>query len=149
MGLLSLAITNLWKVDLRFKYLMVNQNKFCFKDPSWKLNNTTTRHVFIHLKKIYHQCKYPVNVNSKLFNAKPLLVELDFTREIGVRMNIFYVRLNKTKFNTAEILYKKPFLWTAIFMLIFSTCRIHKQTFISATDCKSTQLFFWFYWTKR
>jgi len=31
MGLLSLAITNLWKVDLRFKYLKVNQNEMLFQ----------------------------------------------------------------------------------------------------------------------
>jgi len=30
MGLLSLAITDLWKVDLRFKYLKVNQNEMLF-----------------------------------------------------------------------------------------------------------------------
>jgi len=34
----------------------------------------------VHLKKINHQCMYPVNVNSKLLNAKPLLVELDETK---------------------------------------------------------------------
>jgi len=79
MGSLSLAITNLWKVDLRFKYLKVNQNKLLFQRSMLKIKNTT-RHVFILLKKINHQCIYPVNVNSKLFNAKPLLVELDVTR---------------------------------------------------------------------
>ena len=31
MGLLSLAITNLCKVDLRFKYLKVNQNEMLFQ----------------------------------------------------------------------------------------------------------------------
>jgi len=60
-------------------------------------------------------------------------------------MNIFYVRLNKTTFNTAEMLFKKPFLEITIFILIFGTCPIYKKTFIFATDCKSTQLFFWFY----
>jgi len=30
MGLLSLAITDLWKVDLRFKYLKVKQNEMLF-----------------------------------------------------------------------------------------------------------------------
>ena len=30
-GLLSLAITNLWKVDLGFKYLKVNQNEMLFQ----------------------------------------------------------------------------------------------------------------------
>jgi len=30
MGLLSLAITNLWKVDLQFKYLKLNQNEMLF-----------------------------------------------------------------------------------------------------------------------
>jgi len=40
-------------------------------------------------------------------------------------MNIFYVRFNKTTFNTAEMLFKKPFLEIAIFILIFSTCPIY------------------------
>jgi len=80
MGLLSLAITNLWKVDLRFKYLKVNQNEMLFQRSMLKIENTTTRHVLIHLKKINHQCIYPVNVNSKLFHAKPLLAELDVTK---------------------------------------------------------------------
>jgi len=31
MGLLSLAIANLWKVDLRFKYWKLNQNKMLFQ----------------------------------------------------------------------------------------------------------------------
>jgi len=40
-------------------------------------------------------------------------------------MNIFYVLLNKTAFNTAEMLFKKPFLEIAISILIFSTCPIY------------------------
>ena len=56
------------------------KTKSYFKDQSWKFNNTTTRYVFIHLEKINHQCIFPMNVSSKRFNAKPLLVELDVTR---------------------------------------------------------------------
>ena len=37
MGLLSLAITNLWKVDLRFKYLKVNQNEMLFQRSILKI----------------------------------------------------------------------------------------------------------------
>ena len=37
MGLLSLAITNLWNVDLRFKYLKVNQNEMLFQRSFLKI----------------------------------------------------------------------------------------------------------------
>jgi len=37
MGLLSLAITDLWKVDLRLKYLKVNQNEMLFQRPILKI----------------------------------------------------------------------------------------------------------------
>ena len=36
-GLLSLAITNLWKVDLGFKYLKVNQNEMLFQKSILKI----------------------------------------------------------------------------------------------------------------
>ena len=37
MGLLSPAITNLWKVDLRLKYLKVNQNEMFFQRSILKI----------------------------------------------------------------------------------------------------------------
>jgi len=37
MGLLSLAITNLWKLDRRFKYLKVNQNEMLFQRSILKI----------------------------------------------------------------------------------------------------------------
>jgi len=53
MGLLSLAITNLRKVDLLNIWKWIKM-KCYFKRQSWKMNNTVTRYVFIHLKKINH-----------------------------------------------------------------------------------------------
>jgi len=53
-------------------------------------------------------------------------------------MNNFYVRLNKTTFNIAEMLFKKPFLYS----YLFSAPAQYIKTFIFATVCKSTQLFF-------
>ena len=51
---------------------------------------------------------YFIHHPSKVFNAKLLLVELDVTKgEIRDRMNMFYVRRNKTTFNTAEMFYEK------------------------------------------
>jgi len=37
MGLVSLAITSLWKVDFRFKYLKVNQNEMLFQRSILKI----------------------------------------------------------------------------------------------------------------
>jgi len=37
MGLLSLAITNLWKVDLRFQYLKMNRNEMLFQRSILKI----------------------------------------------------------------------------------------------------------------
>jgi len=37
MGLLSLAITTLWKVDLRLKHLKVNQNEMLFRRSILKI----------------------------------------------------------------------------------------------------------------
>jgi len=37
MGVLSLDITNLWKVDLRFKYLKANQNEMLFQRSILKI----------------------------------------------------------------------------------------------------------------
>jgi len=36
-GLLSLATTNLWKIDLGFKYLKVNQNEMLFQRSILKI----------------------------------------------------------------------------------------------------------------
>jgi len=57
-------------------------------------------------------------------------------------MNIFYVRLNKTTFNTSEMLFKKPFLQIAIFILIFSTCPIHKKLLFLQLIAKAHSSFF-------
>jgi len=37
MGVLSLDITNLWKIDLRFKYLKANQNEMLFQRSILKI----------------------------------------------------------------------------------------------------------------
>jgi len=37
MSLLSLAITNLWKVNLRFEYLKLNQNEMLFQRSILKI----------------------------------------------------------------------------------------------------------------
>ena len=82
MGLLSLAVTNLLKVGLWFKYLKVNQNEMLVQISILKIEQYYNKVCFhtSEQNKYSNQCIYPVNVNSKFFNAKPLLVELDVTR---------------------------------------------------------------------
>ena len=60
--LLPLAITKMWKVDLRFKYSEGEPKRY-FKDQSRKLHNNTTRYVFIRPKEInvYINCKFAAN----------------------------------------------------------------------------------------
>ena len=79
MGLLSLAITNLWKLDLRFKYLKVNQNEMLFQRSILKIGQSYNK-VCFHTSEENQSSMYIFN--SKLFNAKPLLIELDLTRGI-------------------------------------------------------------------
>jgi len=57
-------------------------------------------------------------------------------------MNIFYVRPNKTTFNTAEMLFKKSFLEIAIFILIFSTCSTYKKLLFLQLIAKAHSSFF-------
>jgi len=46
MGLLLLAITNLWKADLRFKYLKLNQNEMLFQRSILKIEQHYNRVCF-------------------------------------------------------------------------------------------------------
>ena len=87
-----------------------------------------------------------VKVHSKLFNAKPLLVELDVIKgEIGDRMNIFYVRLNKTVCNPVEMLFEKFFLSMAFFILLsLHVSNIKKFSFCNHTAEAHSSLL-WFY----
>jgi len=61
--LLPMAVTKLWKADLRFKYSEGEPKRY-FKDQYRKLHNNTTRYVFIPPKEINVYINYTFAANS-------------------------------------------------------------------------------------